>query len=461
MSEAREALLGEYEYALPSEAEVVEYIRGLADRKPTVFQLLEAAEKNGQVLLQPRCGVGAHGAMLELLRTIEKEARPEILTLTIDSYTRLCKFLDAERVLAMQPSTLNGYPLVAHGVTRGREINESIAVPLEVRHGSPDARLLFEVAVAAGFTSFEGGGITYNLPYCKDIPIADSLRYWRYVDRRAGELARDGIIVDRELFGTLTAVLVPPSMSIAITLLEGLLAVEEDVRCLSVSYCQSGSLYQDIAALRAIRRIFARYLPAEVSVFPVFHEFMGAFPEMRPDADALILLGAIAANKGRATKIVTKTYEEALGVPTAAANVQGIWTCRMASSPIINVVDVSEEQIEQEIEFIAQEVDEIIAPILDKPSLEQAIVEAFDNGSLDIAFSASRYARSGVLPMRDPSGAIRYFEAGGLPLSETSKRRNSRQLEGITQQVDFNPFDKANRDIFYFAKKLDRGDYHA
>lgn len=63
--------------------------------------------------------------------------------------------------------------------------------------------------------------------------------------------------------------------------------------------------------------------------------------------------------------------------------------------------------------------------------------------------------------MRDPSGAIRYFEAGGLPLSETSKRRNSRQLEGITQQVDFNPFDKANRDIFYFAKKLDRGDYHA
>jgi methylaspartate mutase epsilon subunit len=461
MSQDRDALLAEYDYALPSEAEVIEYIKSLESKKPSAFQLLASADENGHLLLQPRCGVGGHQAMLDLLRAIEQGAKPEILTLTIDSYTRLCKFKDAERILAMQPSTLNGYPLVAHGVSRGREINEMIAAPLEVRHGSPDARLLFEVGIASGITSFEGGGIAYNLPYSKSVPIADSLRYWQYVDRRVGQLAREGIVVDRELFGTLTAVLIPPSMSIAITLLEALLAVQEGVRYLSVAYCQSGSLYQDIAALRAIRRIFARYLPEGVHVFPVFHEFMGAFPERRPDADALILLGAIAARKGRAVKIITKTYEEAFGVPTVAANVQGIWTCRMASSPIIDVVEVSEEQIEEEIQAIEQEVDEIVAPLLDKASLAEAIVAAFISGSLDIAFSASRYAHSEVLPMRDPTGAIRYFDAGGLPLSEASKRRNREKLEGITQQPEFSLFEKAHRDIFYFAKAQERGDFHA
>ncbi len=461
MSETRESMLAEYNRELPTEREVVQYIRELQQKKASVFELLQAAEREGSLLLQPRCGVGEHAAMRELLHTLERDAKPEVLTLTIDSYTRLCKFQDAERVLGMDPHSLNGYPLVAHGVERGREINESITAPIEVRHGSPDARLLFEVGIASGLTSFEGGGITYNLPYCKEVPIADSLRYWRYVDGRAGQLAEQGIIVDRELFGTLTAVLIPPSMSIAMTLLEGLLAAAQGVQCLSVSYCQSGCLYQDIAALRAIRRVFAHYLPEHVSVFPVFHEFMGAFPASRADADALILLGAIAARKGRANKLVSKTYEEAFGVPSARANVEGIWTCRMASSSIIDVVEISEDRIEQEVECIEQEVDEIVAPVLDKPDLERAIVQAFADGSLDIAFSASRYARSAVLPMRDASGAIRYFDAGGLALSAQSKKRNLRQLETLLHQDDFDYFAKANKDIFYFAKNRERDQRHA
>lgn len=40
-------------------------------------------------------------------------------------------------------------------------------MPVQVRHGTPDARLLTEIAYAGGFTSYEGGGISYNLPYCK------------------------------------------------------------------------------------------------------------------------------------------------------------------------------------------------------------------------------------------------------------------------------------------------------
>ncbi|MGO4759927.1 methylaspartate mutase, partial [Streptomyces sp. 2MCAF27] len=183
-------------------------------------------------MVQPRCGVGAHPRMLELLRGLRR-ACPGVLSVTIDSYTRLGRFATARRRLATAPAELNGYPLVAHGWQRGRELTEAVDVPLEVRHGSPDARVLFAVAVASGISSFEGGGVTYNLPYSKDVPLEVSLRAWQRVDAACGGLAKEGVIVDRELFGTLTAVLMPPSICLAITLLEAVAAAREGVQCLS------------------------------------------------------------------------------------------------------------------------------------------------------------------------------------------------------------------------------------
>ena len=62
---------------------------------------------------------------------------------------------------------LNGFPAVNHGVSGCRHVVNSVQVPLQVRHGTPDARLLTEITYAGGFTSYEGGGISYNLPIVK------------------------------------------------------------------------------------------------------------------------------------------------------------------------------------------------------------------------------------------------------------------------------------------------------
>lgn len=436
-------------HELPSFAETVSYIKGL--RKPSVHQLLTRADAAGELLIQPRCGVGAQEKMAELLRFLEQEARPDILSLTIDAYTRLCQFDKAARVLQENPGNLNGYPLVCHGYRKVRELNELVRAPIEIRHGSPDARLLFEMSIAGGVTSFEGGGICYNLPYSKSVPVGDSLRAWRYVDQRCGELAQHGIIVDRELFGTLSAVLIPPSVGLAMTLLEALCAVKEGVRCLSIAYCQGGHMAQDAAALRAIRELARRYLPPEVGVFPVLHQFMGAFPVARHDAEALILRGSLAARMGRATKIINKTHEEALGIPTPGANAQGIWTTRVANSLISDFVRLDDEEVAEEEHWIIREVEEIVAPILDKADLYRAIEDGFAEGLLDIPFSASRYAQSGVLPMRDRSGAIRYHSAGKLSLGEATRQRNARLLRDVSDSPAFSLFKKLTRDIMYFA----------
>jgi methylaspartate mutase epsilon subunit len=435
---------------LPSHSESIRYVRSLS--KPTAAEVLRRSVDKGRVAVQPRCGVGGHDAMLALLRDLEAEAEPDILTITIDSHTRLKRFDNALRSLNLNPADLNGYPLVAHGWQRGRELNSAVRMPIEIRHGSPDARILFDVSVASGITSFEGGGISYNLPYSKAVPLAESLSAWRDVDAVAGDLARDGLVIDRELFGTLTAVLVPPSISLAIGVLEAISAARQGVRCISISYPQSGHLFQDVAALRSVPRLAQRYLPAGVEVFPVLHEFMGVFPKGRRHAEELIFYGAMAARLGGAAKIITKTYHEAYGIPTAQANVDGMRLAAVANSQLLDFVSVDTERVEEELAWILEEVGEIIEPVLEQPDLDKAIIAAFDQGRLDIPFSASKYARSDIIPRRDPGGAIRYHTAGALPLSPQTLRRNRKLLEVSTEDDLGGLMSELSDDINYFLQ---------
>jgi methylaspartate mutase epsilon subunit len=414
------------EVRLPPLEESVDYIRSVG--KESAAHVLARHRERGLVAVQPRCGVGGHEAMRDLLTSLARHGDPDLLTVTIDSHTRLGRFDRARRLAHLSPRELNGYPLVAHGWERGRELNEAVAAPLQIRHGSPDARLMFEVAVASGITAFEGGGISYNLPYSKDVPLAESLAAWDAVDRRCGELAELGVTVDRELFGTLTAVLVPPSVSLAISVVEAVLAARAGVRCISVAYPQGGHLAQDVAALRAIPLLAARYLPAGVDVHAVLHEFMGVFPRRRGNAEDLILYGALVARIGGASKLLTKTYQEAYGIPDAEANAAGIRLARRANSPLLGFVAPDEERTAEELEWILTEVAEIVEPVLEKPDVAAAAVEAFADGRLDIPFSASRHARSEVIPRRDAQGAIRYLSAGRLPLSGRTLRRHRELL---------------------------------
>ncbi|MGW6012013.1 methylaspartate mutase [Streptomyces sp. NPDC055210] len=419
--------------ALPSLRESVAYVAALG--KPGVAQVLAAARNRGRVAVQPRCGVARHDGMRALLRSLEAEAAPDVLSLTIDSHTRLRRFGEAERLLGTRPQELNGYPLVAHGWRRARDLNEAVAAPLEVRHGSPEPQRLFDVAVAGGITSFEGGGISYNLPYSKQVPLAVSLAAWDRVDRRCGELAELGLVVDRELFGTLTAVLVPPSISLAVSVLEAVLAARAGVRCLSVAYPQGGHLEQDVAALTAIPVLAERYLPPHVAVHPVLHEFMGVFPRARRHAEDLILYGALVARLGRASKIITKTHQEAAGIPDVRANIEGVRLADRANSPLLDFLSADEDRVREERRWILAEVAEIVGPVLEgraatSAAVAGAIVEAFADGTLDIPFSASRFARSQIVPRRDPEGAIRYLRAGALPLSAESLRRQRDLLAG-------------------------------
>jgi len=152
-----------------------------------------------------------------------------------------------------------------------------------VRHGTPDARLLTEITMAAGFTSNEGGGISYNIPYSKRVPLEKSIRDWQYCDRIVGLYAEEGIIINREPFGPLTGTLVPPFVSHCVALVEGLLALEQGVKCVTLGYGQAGNLIQDVAAIHSLRDLANEYFQAagfdDYKLSTVLHQWMGGFPE--------------------------------------------------------------------------------------------------------------------------------------------------------------------------------------
>ena len=154
--------------------EAIAYHKSLPDKKVFSKKLIDAKNR-GVTLIQPRAGVALIKDQIELLTYLQNKGEADLLPTTIDSYTRQNRYEEAETGIRESfkegRSMLNGFPAVNHGVAGCRQLIDSLDTPIQVRHGTPDARLLTEIAYAGGFTSYEGGGISYNLPYAKNVPM--------------------------------------------------------------------------------------------------------------------------------------------------------------------------------------------------------------------------------------------------------------------------------------------------
>ena len=387
---------------------------------------LAEADAEGRTLLQPRAGVALIREHEALLNGLSPYC--DVLPTTIDAYTRHNRYAEAQegidRSRAAGTSLLNGFPAVNHGVDGCRRLVDALSKPVQVRHGTPDARLLAEITLAAGFSSFEGGGISYNIPYAKHVPLERSIRHWQYCDRLVGRFEEAGIRINREPFGPLTGTLVPPFVSHVVAIVEGLLALEQGVRCLTLGYGQAGNLAQDIAALRSLRRLANHYFLnagfTDYKLTTVFHQWMGGFPEDEAQATAVICLGALVARQARATKIIVKTPHEAAGVPTLEANQAGLKATRQMVNMISDQNRVDSPDIQTEIDVIEAEVHAVMREILrlGRGDVARGIVLAFASGAMDVPFAPARANLGKLTPVRDNFGAIRLFDAGHVPLPD-------------------------------------------
>ncbi len=407
--------------------EAIQYQLAIPPAKRFAAVMRDAMGKRA-MLIQPRAGVALIDEHVRLLKYLETEGEADLLPTTIDAYTRQNRYAEAdkgiEKSIAAGTSLLNGFPAVNHGVDGCRRVTESVHKPVQVRHGTPDARLLAEITLAGGFTSFEGGGISYNIPYAKNVPLRKSLADWQYVDRLCGWYGEQGVSVNREPFGPLTGTLVPPCISHAIGILEGILALEQGVRSLTLGYGQGGSVPQDVAALLTLRSLGARHFRAagfadgDYELTTVFHQWMGGFPEDESRAFAVITWGTMVACLGGADKIIVKTPHEAMGIPSKEANAQGLRATRQITNMMADQGGLATEAVAREAAIIEREVDCILGKVreLGRGEIGEGAAAAFEAGVLDVPFAPSVQCRGKLLPMRDNEGCIRIFNPGMVPL---------------------------------------------
>ena len=424
---------------------------------------LDMAIRKDITLIQPRAGVPLIEEHIRLLRHLETEGGADLLPTTIDAYTRLNRYEDAQHGIeeseASGKAMLNGFPAVNHGVAGCRRVTSAVNSPVQVRHGTPDARLLAEITLAGGFTSFEGGGISYNIPYAKNVSMEHTLLTWQYVDRLTGYYEERGISINREPFGPLTGTLVPPCVSNAVAIIEALVAAEQGVRNITVGYGQCGNLVQDVAAIHALREQVKEYLErfgyTDRNVSTVLHQWMGGFPQDEARAFAVICWGSAAAALAKATKVIVKTPHEAMGVPTMEANAAGL----RATSQLIHMLAdqkmVDDSVLREEVEQIKREVRCILEKTLELGEGDIAVgtVRAFQAGVIDVPFAPSRMNAGKIMPARDHYGAVRMLDCGNLPFTKDIKDFHR---EKIAQRAKFEgrevSFQMSIDDIYAISK---------
>jgi methylaspartate mutase epsilon subunit len=406
-------------------------------------------------LLQPRGGVPLFDAQLELTRTLDN-AGADFIPLTIDSYTRHNQYETAAELLSRSElegkNYLNGYPLVAHGFELTRELYRGLSKPISLRHGTPDARLLAEVAIASGIVEIEGGGICYCVPYSDGFPLDRALLYWQYVDRICAISSKPGAPVHRESFGPLTATLVPPAVALAVEIIEALLAAEQGVLSFAVSFGQTGSIVQDIACARVLRALAREYLDRygfeTTHLDLVYHQWMGQFPPDRDRAASLISGSAFIANLIGADKIVVKTVDEALGVPDPETNAAAVDAVRYLLKTFAGLEPMTSPQIEQEMCLVESETRTLMEAIFDLPGtcFWESAYQAFRRGYLDIPFSPHVDNANRLVSVRDANRSIRIADPGKMPISAADRSTEERILRASPHTSDM-AYQQLLRDI--------------
>ena len=420
LQEEREIILGNENVDAFDFDEVREFVRG-ADEQLFISHHFATKDK---MLVQPRGGFPTYEKQFALYEFFV-DANVDVLPLTIDSNTRLNDYTTAKKMLRLSEANeidmLNGYPLVNHGYRSTRKMMTHFNHPVSLRHGTPDARLLIEIAIASGIFEIEGGPITYLLPYSKNFPLDKAFLYWKYVERVCADYSTLNKPINRESFGPLTATLVPPSITIVIQLLEMLLSLEEGVKSFSVSFAQQGSMIQDIVTGTVTRKLASHYAKQigceDATINLVYHQWMGAFPTNRNSADQLINMSTVIASMVGADKIITKTREEAVGIPTKEANAQTVANTQYTLNILGGLPAIVDEQEE---EILTAEVHAIMEAVFNDSAdtLWRKVFNSIKNGTIDVPFSPHIINHNKMITVRDKQKNIRIIDRGSVPIPD-------------------------------------------
>ncbi|MFF4850662.1 methylaspartate mutase [Streptomyces sp. NPDC001194] len=417
------------------------------------------ARESGSLVVQPRMGFAGARRMREGLQAVRDVAAPTAGTVTVDSYTRVGQYARALEALR-SGAELNGFPLVAHGARRTRGVLDGVAsqdFPVQVRHGSALAGRLVAVACAAGADATEGGPVSYCLPYGR-VPLRDSVRAWA---RCCELIAARAEPMHLETFGGgMLGQLCPPSMLVALSVLEALFFREHGVRSLSLSYAQQTHPGQDLEALAALHRLAAERLEGGPDGGPDWHvvlyTFMGVFPRSAAGALRLLEESARLAVRGGAARLVVKTPAEAHRIPTLDENVAALEFAAAVAADERDRIRVRARTRARPRPVPAagpygvyEEAALLVDRVLEQaPTVGEALLRAFAAGLLDVPYCLHPDNANRARAVVDPWGVLRWADPGRVPLPPGTPRAGSPDgAVGSRQLLDMLGFNERRFDV--------------
>ena len=142
--------------------------------------------------------------------------------------------------------------------------------------------------------------------------------------------------------------------------------------------------------------------------------------------------------------MTTKSTHEAYGIPTPAANAEGLRTTRMAIylARHIRLDDLPE--FKAEVDLIRREA----KPVIDK---------VLEMGDGDAAQGAVKALEAGVLPARDVDGYLRIYDPAAMPFPKDVMAVHE---EGLKKRAEAEgiPYDRdlAVKSVYEISEPLDR-----
>ena len=307
------------------------------------------AHQAGELVVQPRMGMSSPATMRAGLLATKHAAATTVGTITLDSYTRTGQNAKVMAALGTR-AELNGYPIVAHDPAVTRAVLDGVAdasFPVQVRHGSPCPEDIFRASMSAGLHATEGGPVSYCLPYSR-MPLAESIEHWARGCDMLAEARCATVEPHLESFGgCMLGQLCPPSLLVAMSVLECLFFRQHGVRSVSLSYAQQTNAEQDTEAVFTLRRMAAELLP-DIDWHVVVYAYMGVYPRTIRGATNLLAEAARLAVRTGAPRLIVKTTVEAYRIPTIADNVLALETAAEAATGELPAESMSDTGIHAE-----------------------------------------------------------------------------------------------------------------
>jgi glutamate mutase epsilon subunit len=383
---------------------------------------VEQAAHAGQLVVQPRMGMSDPGRMAAGLKAVAAARARTLGTITIDSYTRVEDMRGAAAALAAG-KPLNGFPIVNHGPRTTAEVAAATGnqIPVQVRHGSARPAHIFDAMLAAGLSASEGGPVSYCLPYSR-LPLAESVPAWADASRQFAEGAADrGLRAHLETFGgCMLGQMCPPSLLVAISVLEAMFFAQCGLTSVSLSYAQQTNAVQDIEALAALHHLAEQFLPPEVARHVVLYTYMGVYPGTEAGAGLLLDTSAQIAVRGGAARLIVKTAAEAHRIPTVAENITALQRAAVVSSEALTSACSLPWAREVDYETVYSEALALVEAVLSRSAdLGTALRKAFATGLLDVPFCLHRDNAGASQGAIGDDGRLIWAKTGAMPLPTT------------------------------------------